>query len=118
MITGVNIYKITNEKLLQLPQKYKFRIPCHETQITVKFLRKALALTKEIYKRGQIHKMFLEPSAEVFLMGISHLKAPRIIRLEHFYESPDNINFAPSKDEVLVKNTEQESSQTDGLTST
>lgn len=71
MITAVNIYKITNDHLLLLPQKYKLRIPCHETQITVKFLRKALVLAKKIYKRGQIDKNILEPSAEVFLMGIT-----------------------------------------------
>lgn len=94
--------------------------------MNLKSLRKALALTKEIYKRGQIDQMFLEPSAEVFFNGdISSESAQNYPSLEvykdlleHFYESPDDINFAPSKDEVLVKNTEQESSQTDGLSST
>lgn len=58
-ISQIDIYDtVKEEQLLQLARKYKLKLPPHESLITVLTLRRALALTKSIFKRAQIDKEF------------------------------------------------------------
>lgn len=63
-ISQIDIYDTVKEEqfitVLPLARKYKLKLPPHESLITFVTLRRALALTKSIFKRAQIDKQFLQ----------------------------------------------------------
>lgn len=106
-ITEIDIYKSNKDQLLLLAQKYKLKLPVHESLVTVQILRKALALTKDVFRRAQIDQEFLQTLAQVFfnneLPRDLGKKFPTLVEykelLEHFYDTPENISFVSGSED-------------------
>lgn len=113
-ITQIDIYETVKEQLLPLARKYKLKLPPHESLITVVTLRRALALTKAIFKRAQIDRKFLQVLGELFINNeLSELHAteyPQLTEyknlLENFYDNPEDISFVGDSTDYSPDNTQ------------
>lgn len=90
-ITQIDIYETAKEQLLPLARKYKLKLPPHESLITVVTLRRALALTKAIFKRAQIDRKFLQVLGELFINNeLSELHATEYPQLTEYKNLLEN----------------------------
>lgn len=100
-ITELDIYRAQKPELLLLAARYNLKVPSHPSLVTVPELRKALAITKDIFKRAQIDNEFLKVLGELFinndLSDENAEKYPQLIEykdlLQDVYDEPDNLSF-------------------------